>query len=659
VSFEVTGLTTGSTVTVTMTMPAGSSPNAYVRCNAALTACSPAGGTTISGNTLTLTLTDGGPGDGDGVANGVIVVPGAPAITLAVPHYYLPYSATPEGGGSGNSLFVVPSDAPSSSPQFVEQGTYTGLVGTVSQWPTNDQGQAYARIPYGMVYVSSPWFERLDLTAGSALAPVRISSAQAGPICSSFTDQFDSNDPSTAYFIIQEPIPGTGSETCGKQGTDYFLLIHYGDSATTQPGYLPLGGGNASVASFHDSVTGKLTGFVGVDTSGNLNFYPDATFTNSKPLLANAGGFAVIQSTPQYAFLAVYPPGSGSYAPSGYYGIAKASLYRVDGKGDISADLYDFQANACSFNGSDSDGSAFYYYSPTCNSTVQAAPDGKSLFFTDNSFTDNSGDPASTYPYDINSYSDRLVQVALDGTAPAQVVQAVSGGPAPAPHHAHRPVTVLLGGFVDSRLLYAIGAPGSNGSGYPGYVYALDSAAGSATKPVQIAATQDGYYGFDGIGGGQLWANQHRFDPATGDVTDLTLLAILPDGTLAHQYPSAEIWAGDYAVSGTPVNPKLDFSDLILLTGFASPQGGTSVNYDGAALQKLSLDDLSLTPFKTAAGSPYVVSNSSIPSIANSADPVAGAWISRPNTDNAAVVDVPNNVLVEIIIPNSLTLPLY
>lgn len=87
-SFDITGLAPGTTTAVvTLTLPAGSAPTAYVKCNAAGTVCAPfAGATFPANNVVTLTLVDGGAGDSEGgVANGMIKDPGAPAVAVAAP----------------------------------------------------------------------------------------------------------------------------------------------------------------------------------------------------------------------------------------------------------------------------------------------------------------------------------------------------------------------------------------------------------------------------------------------------------------------------------------------------------------------------------------------------------------------------------------------
>jgi hypothetical protein len=76
-SFEVRGVSVGASVDVTLKLPTGSAPNKVYK----LTNTGYADATsyvTISGDSITLHLTDGGAGDEDGSANGVIVDPVVP-----------------------------------------------------------------------------------------------------------------------------------------------------------------------------------------------------------------------------------------------------------------------------------------------------------------------------------------------------------------------------------------------------------------------------------------------------------------------------------------------------------------------------------------------------------------------------------------------------
>jgi hypothetical protein len=82
-SFDITGIAPGDTVIVTITlpttMPMGTQYWKY-QVPAGWIDATPLLGDNDGDNVLTLTLTDGGLGDADGIANGIIVEPGGPGI---------------------------------------------------------------------------------------------------------------------------------------------------------------------------------------------------------------------------------------------------------------------------------------------------------------------------------------------------------------------------------------------------------------------------------------------------------------------------------------------------------------------------------------------------------------------------------------------------
>lgn len=82
-SFNISSLTTGASVQVTIRVPNPLPSNVkYYKCiNGAVVDCSPFM-TRPDPYTIILTLTDGGRGDADGIANGIIVDPGGPAFPL-------------------------------------------------------------------------------------------------------------------------------------------------------------------------------------------------------------------------------------------------------------------------------------------------------------------------------------------------------------------------------------------------------------------------------------------------------------------------------------------------------------------------------------------------------------------------------------------------
>lgn len=88
-TYTIAGLANGGSATVTVTLPSGSSGTGYVNCPSN---CISSG--SGSGNTVSVTLVDGGPGDADGVANGRISVKAGAAARAPTP-------TSPGNGGGG------------------------------------------------------------------------------------------------------------------------------------------------------------------------------------------------------------------------------------------------------------------------------------------------------------------------------------------------------------------------------------------------------------------------------------------------------------------------------------------------------------------------------------------------------------------------------
>ena len=81
-AFNINQLDAGASVTLTLTLPEGTRADTYIKCVDAGGACAPFAGVSLEADVVTLRLTDGGAGDQDGQADGVIHDPGAPARSL-------------------------------------------------------------------------------------------------------------------------------------------------------------------------------------------------------------------------------------------------------------------------------------------------------------------------------------------------------------------------------------------------------------------------------------------------------------------------------------------------------------------------------------------------------------------------------------------------
>lgn len=96
IAFDV-AVSSGASITVTLSVPEDApAPTGYVKCLNG--SCTPFAQTEIIGRSVRITLVDGGVGDGDGVADGVIRDPGAISIAKVMPE------ATIDSRGGGGSM---------------------------------------------------------------------------------------------------------------------------------------------------------------------------------------------------------------------------------------------------------------------------------------------------------------------------------------------------------------------------------------------------------------------------------------------------------------------------------------------------------------------------------------------------------------------------
>jgi hypothetical protein len=131
VSYTVSGLTPGGSINVTMQLPPGSEPtNVFKLINGSYVDVTSLA--TISGNTITLHLTDGGLGDADGVANGVIVDPVVP-VHITKHAQAISFSSTAPSSPNIGSVYVMAASATSGLPvSFSIDGSSTAGACSVS-----------------------------------------------------------------------------------------------------------------------------------------------------------------------------------------------------------------------------------------------------------------------------------------------------------------------------------------------------------------------------------------------------------------------------------------------------------------------------------------------------------------------------------------------
>jgi len=312
------------------------------------------------------------------VANVTVTCTADPA-TVYIP---LRAQATSNVSDATNALFVVSSKAPTAAPVQVAVGSIN-LLGAARAYTIDNSGTPSAGTPTTLVYATvnatgenHVW--SLGLGANSSLVPQQLTTlnipysttgtlggvAIPSPYCTSSFITKDLTDPSSAFVILGLP-PDTGN--CTATNSLKWYLIHVTDGAGAQATQLQhltsynLQGSGANRASDLApflplySTAGKMTGIVAVDDQGNLNLYPNETFTNPTLLLADVATFGISQALPVLAGAT----GSSVSAQPGYAYLSVlrkstniTSVYRVDSSGAFSADLFDY-ADAISFINND------------------------------------------------------------------------------------------------------------------------------------------------------------------------------------------------------------------------------------------------------------------------------------------------------------------
>jgi hypothetical protein len=280
--------------------------------------------------------------------------------TVFLPTYAI---GVPDSTGPGTTgLFVISSKSPGDPPIQIATGGITSL-GFQPQYTVSAQGTVSSGNPYALIYTTQNstsgdhvWL--LSLSGTSSLVPTQLSNltipyytetiishtgTEQVPVqtCSSQVIQKNLADPSSTLLILALPTDTTS--LCGGSPAGFkWVLIHSSDSPTTDPVNLPSALSAPPFLPLYRP-DGTLAGLVAQDTSNNVNFYADETFSNPRLLIANveflnpaqerpSGPISRISVNPTYSFLMV----RGGNVASG-----AAAVYRIDYSGTMSADLYD------------------------------------------------------------------------------------------------------------------------------------------------------------------------------------------------------------------------------------------------------------------------------------------------------------------------------
>ncbi|HTW81978.1 MAG TPA: hypothetical protein VME23_20705 [Terracidiphilus sp.] len=228
--------------------------------------------------------------------------------------FWIPYSATPTSVSGKSGLFVIASNSiassPAPSPTFVTTSVPT-LLGAANQGFVSGSTPPGSVTPALIIYAAmgsdgNTHVYGLDLTDTSAPpVPAQITSLSVPPsehICYEGQVQSDLATPSSLSVVmyITAGTPGAKPGTVGYCGSSpgTFELAHYTDGPSDTPITLNIPGGTTLLSALQNDggftalyqSSGQLGGIVLWDaSSGDLNFYSDATFTSSTTLLSDVG----------------------------------------------------------------------------------------------------------------------------------------------------------------------------------------------------------------------------------------------------------------------------------------------------------------------------------------------------------------------------------
>jgi hypothetical protein len=212
-------------------------------------------------------------------------------IAPAVVPFYIPGIATPATPTGASGLFVVPSNAPTSTPTFVSTTTPV-IIGLSLQISLTSAGVG-AFEPYALVYLGKGG-DLLYHVYGLALDATKSKpqTAQISTIglpalsefCDATSGQTNVVEPATLFFLLQTAGP---NRVCG-DSDDVYQVVHYRDGAATPPKIVAVHTAKfAPIYSTSGGAPGPLGGIVLLDPlTGHLDFYADSTFTAPK-LIAN------------------------------------------------------------------------------------------------------------------------------------------------------------------------------------------------------------------------------------------------------------------------------------------------------------------------------------------------------------------------------------
>jgi hypothetical protein len=543
--------------------------------------------------------------------------------------FWIPYSATPVSDTSGQGgLFVIASNAiaasPAPAPSFVTASVPT-LLGAAYQGFVSGTTPPSSLTPAVIMYAAvgsdgNTHVYGLDLTDTSTTpVPVQITSLSVPPsehICSEGQVESDLATPSSLSAVVYVTAGTAGAKPgtvgyCGSSPGTY-ELAHYTDGPAVAPVTLNIPGGTALLSALENDLgftalyqtNGQLGGIVLWDAStGDLDFYSDATFTSFTTLLSDVGfgGPCVNVGAISNGNL-----GGGSRLLLNVTTASGTTAYQITASGGTPQQFFAGSAGSCVtdssnlfFIGTPSGGSSSAIY----QEPLAATPPAQALFtLPATSETAGSGLIGSNGSELLfQNYSESL----------SGITSSVFGIPEGKSSTSATAIGGAISGSLETALL---ASPTANAANDLLFLTATDETSSGVSYASQVLTT-----------GGTLGAK-------------------LSNSVLA---------------SFGPLSPQLD-GNLLAIAGISDTNGG----YGGGTVNAFGVASLESTPLTASGGSAYTVPPGYVISLSGFYGTGIGTGflisVANPNAPYiGAAVDLSQDVILPISLTNSGISPLF
>jgi hypothetical protein len=546
--------------------------------------------------------------------------------------FYLPYQATSSGNGE-TGLLVIPSDNLSASPIFVTRtpasSQTVSTVGNSSQPNLNSATNVVTSVsPYALLYIAvgsdgHQHLYRLKL-ADTTVAPtaVQVSSLSLptttalcpGPAAVSST-QTNIYDPTSLFVLLHTN--SAGSSSCGKGG-DVYQVVHYADSSTTAPTVISITPHALSMLLPLYRSGGALGGMVLLDSTGNLDFYGDDTFTN--PTVLTSG-------VTQYFDL-----------------VDDKGVDNTGGTGASTAFLSVVTANGTAIWRVPATGTASNIYTPAGILGLTAVADNNNVYFTD-----------TTNPTPLSMNGTRTIyQEAISGGSPVAIYSATVTGLAPAAEDrllASNGTTLMLasgGGGIGTQTTSIFSLPiGSGGT--------LTTIAGPFSGQVAVSVCPAS---FGDVTSDEILLNVLDTSAGSTSTSGYSSEVLTPNGQVKQTLDNSA-----FLIMPAPIPCGLESGTVLQVRGITDTNGS---GYGGGTVSSFNLTSFTATPLTTTSGNGnYVVPKADQLLTAFLSDSVGFGIVgptatppspggALPGTPSSGVgFDVVKGLIVNVSVPNS------